>query len=224
MSDLPYEIISTGSHGNAVLLNDYILVDCGVSYKALQPYIKALRLVLLTHAHGDHFNRATIRRLAYERPALRFGGGAWLAQALIESGVGKDRIDILSTGRSYRYGDDKVIPVPLQHNVPNQGYKIHFGSGKKAIYATDTSTLAGITAKDYDLYMIEANYEDEEIVKRIHDKVKGGEYAYEINAVQNHLSKEKCDEWIYKNIGSNGVYIYMHQHQEPGRTSNNEQT
>lgn len=82
------------------------------------------------------------------------------------------------------------------------------------IYATDTGTLAGITAKDYDLYLVEANYEDEEIAQRIHDKEKSGEYAYERSAMVNHLSKARCDAWIYQNIGSKGEYIYMHTHRE----------
>lgn len=33
-----YNIISTGSDGNATILEDFVLVDCGVPYKALEPY------------------------------------------------------------------------------------------------------------------------------------------------------------------------------------------
>lgn len=46
------EIISTGSKGNAVILNGSILIDCGVSSRKLEPYAKKLKLVLLTHVHG----------------------------------------------------------------------------------------------------------------------------------------------------------------------------
>ena len=42
------KVISTGSKGNAVLLNDEILIDCGVPFRELEPYCKGLRLVLLT--------------------------------------------------------------------------------------------------------------------------------------------------------------------------------
>ena len=34
-----YNIISTGSDGNATILEDFVLVDCGVPYKALEPYL-----------------------------------------------------------------------------------------------------------------------------------------------------------------------------------------
>lgn len=208
-----YNIISTGSKGNAVIIEDIILIDCGVSFKALKPYYKNIKLVLLTHIHGDHFKKATIKRLAAERPSLRFGCGRWLAQALVDCGVPKRNIDILDADKMYGYGVCNVIPVSLTHNVPNQGYKIHFGAAGKLIYATDTNNLNGITARDYDLYMIEADYEDTEIQERIRAKESAGEYAYEYDVLKNHLSKQKADDFIYANIGAKGEYIYMHCHE-----------
>ena len=47
-----YTIISSGSQGNAVILNDFVLVDCGVPYKQIAPYVSQLKLVLLTHIHS----------------------------------------------------------------------------------------------------------------------------------------------------------------------------
>ena len=47
-----YNIISTGSDGNATILEDFVLIDCGVPYKALEPYVTKLKLVLLTHTKG----------------------------------------------------------------------------------------------------------------------------------------------------------------------------
>ena len=43
-----YNIISTGSQGNAVVIERKILVDCGVSFKALAAECRTLKLVLLT--------------------------------------------------------------------------------------------------------------------------------------------------------------------------------
>ena len=53
-----YNIISTGSKGNAIVLNKIILLDCGVPFRELKDVYKDLKIVLLTHAHGDHFNGA----------------------------------------------------------------------------------------------------------------------------------------------------------------------
>ena len=55
--DMEYNIISTGSKGNAVVINDVILIDCGVSFRALKDVYKNIKIVLLTHIHSDHFSR-----------------------------------------------------------------------------------------------------------------------------------------------------------------------
>lgn len=91
---------------------------------------------------------------------------------------------------------------------------MHLSGGEKLIYATDTNNLNGITAMNYDLYMIEADYEDEEIKKRISEKKANCEYAYEVQVLKNHLSKQKADDFITRNIGPKGKFIYMHQHKE----------
>lgn len=210
MSKVKFEILSTGSKGNAVIIENSILIDCGVPFKLLEKHIKPLKLVLLTHIHSDHFNKTTIRRLAQERPTLRFACGEWLVPALVECGVSKNRIDPLKMRKSYDYGLVKVFPFPLIHNARNCGYSLYF-SDKKLIYATDTNSLDGIEAKGFDLYMIEANYKEDEIRERIAQKELNGQYAYERRVLKYHLSKEKADAFIFNNI-EHGEYIYMHTH------------
>jgi len=208
-----YNIIATGSDGNAVVINDYMLIDCGVSFKALTDVKKQLKIVLLTHIHSDHFNPATIRRLAMERPTLRFACCDWLLPVLIGCGVQKKNIDLLKVGKIYNYGAFKISPVKLYHDVDNCGWRIFVGS-EKAIYITDTTTVQGITAKDYDLYLIEANYSEPEIQERIKAKEVLGQYIYEYRVLRTHLSKEECDQWLLENIGENSEYVYIHQHKE----------
>lgn len=213
MSKIPYHIISTGSVGNATVINRFILVDCGVNFKALEPFYRDLKIVLLTHIHTDHFQKTAIRILAQMRPTLRFACGRWLVKPLLECGVATQNIDVLEPNIIYNYGLCNIIQVPLHHNVQNCGWKIHFPIGK-VIYATDTNDMKGVIARDYDLYLIEANYDEEEIRERIREKQANGEYAYELQVLHNHLSKEKCDEWISRNIGRKGEFVYMHCHRE----------
>lgn len=210
-----YNIISTGSQGNAIVLNNIILLDCGVPFKELKKVYKDLRLVLLTHEHGDHFNKTTIRKLAAERPTLRFACCSWLVSELLQCGVSIHNIDVLAIGVIYDYKTFKVSPVKLYHDVDNAGWRV-FIDGEKAIYMTDTVTLEGITAKDYDLYLIEANYITEELEERIRAKEAAGEYVYEYRVKKVHLSKEKADEWLLENVGENSEAIYVHQHIEKG--------
>lgn len=208
-----YNIIATGSSGNAVVINDNILIDCGVSLRALACVKRALNVVLLTHAHSDHFNKTTIHNLAAERPVLRFACCEWLVPHLLECGVSARNIDRLEVGKIYDYGAFKVSPVKLYHDIPNCGWRVFIGE-EKAIYMTDTATLEGITAKGYDLYLVEANYSGEGIDERIKAKEESGEYVYEYRVLKTHLSKEKCDAWLLENMREGSVYEYLHGHRE----------
>ena len=211
-----HNIISTGSQGNAVVLNDCILIDCGVSFKALKEVYKDTKIVLLTHCHSDHFNPTTISMLARERPTLRFACCEWLVADLVGCGVSQRNIDVLEIGKIYDYKAFKVSPIKLYHNVPQCGYRVFFG-GKKAIYATDTHTLDGIKAKDYDLYMIEANYTDDDLQERINAKLEAGEFSYELNVANRHLSKEQADTFLLENMGENSNFVYLHGHVDKGK-------
>lgn len=207
-------IISTGSKGNAVVINKNIMVDCGVSFKRLEGVYKDLQLILLTHIHCDHFNKTTIKKLANERPTLRFVCCEWLVKDLVDSGVNPKNIDILEPNKSYILGKVIIItPVELYHNVDNCGYKIQIGD-KRIFYATDTYSLEGISAKDYDLYLVEANYTEEEIKNRIESKKQTHQYIYEYDAMENHLSKEKVDEWLMENMKESSEVMYLHKHAE----------
>lgn len=209
---MTYDIVGTGSKGNAVVINQHILIDCGVSFKSVKPYLKDIKLVLLTHRHFDHFNKRTISTVASERPTMRFACGGWMVQDVVECGVRKSNIDILTVNTVYNYGLFKIEPVRLVHDVPNFGYKIYSG-GERLMYATDTNSLDGVEAKDFDLYMIEANYTEQDLIERIRVKQSEGIFPYEVNVKDNHLSKEKADDFIYRNIGNNGSYVYLHTHE-----------
>lgn len=203
-----YKIINSGSDGNAVLINGEILIDCGVSYKKISDYTKKLKIVLLTHIHCDHFNESTISMLAIKRPGLRFACGEWLKDKLIACGVAQKNIDILTFEQLYDYGLFKLSIFELFHDVPQCGYKI-FANGKKLIYATDTKTLDGVEAKDYDIYLIEANYENEE---ELMGRAVTSDYAERVK--NTHLSKEYAVDWLIKNMSDSSIFEFMHQHKE----------
>lgn len=203
-----YKILNSGSDGNCTLINDIVAIDMGVSYKLLTPHVEKLRLVLLTHAHSDHFNKATIRRLAKDRPTLRFGCCEWLVQELINCGVDRSNIDVYEVGLFYDYKLFKLMPVKLYHDVPNCGYRVFYGD-EKLIYATDTYTLDGIKAIEYDYYLIEGNYQDEEELSS-----RAINNYYESRVKKTHLSKEYARNWLLENMGLNSVYCWMHEHKE----------
>jgi len=169
----------------------------------------------------DSFRPETVRALHWERPALRWGCCEWMVPHLIEAGVDRRVIDVMEFERPGRsgaviYSHLAIIkPECLFHNVPNCGWHIWFGE-EKLFYATDTGTLDGIEAKDYDLYMIEANHTQAEIEERIREKEAAGEFIYETAAQQNHLSREQALEWLARNMGQQSRYVFLHQHKDRG--------
>lgn len=210
-----YKILETGSSGNATIVEDIILIDCGVSFKKLQPYYEKLKLVLLTHIHSDHFNKATIKKLASLRPTLRFGCREWLVQDLVNCGVDTRNIDIYDTICNFEYGKDFYIAnFNLQHDVPNSGYMISMND-KKYFYATDTCSLENVEAKDFDMYFIEGNYEDKaELERRKQKHIENGEFYYEDRVEKTHLSQVQATEWLMKNMSKKSQFIFMHEHKE----------
>ena len=199
-------------------LGGEILIDCGVPYKKIAQVVPTLKLVLLTHRHSDHFATATIKRLHRERPSLRFGCCEWMVPYLVSAGVSPAVIDIYAPlfGCVYAYDNHRILvsPFSLVHDVENCGYKITLDR-KQILYATDTGTLDHITAKAFDLYLIEANHTEEELAARINRKTESGEYVYEYRVEGTHLSRESADAWLAMNAGRDSKVIYLHQHKEP---------
>jgi len=201
-----YQVVSSGSKGNCVIYHNTIAVDMGVPYKTIATYKNSLQLVLLTHVHGDHLNLSTIKKLAFERPTLRFACGEFLKKHL----QGIKNIDVIEVGKIYDYGSFKISPIQLYHDVPNFGYRI-FKDETKIIHATDTAHLEGITAKDYDLYCIESNYNEDTIFDSIERKKENGEFAYQVGAIKSHLGEQQARDFIFKNRGAHSKVVRLHE-------------
>ncbi len=201
-----YRVISTGSKGNAVIYNDNILVDCGVSFAKLKQHIAKLQIVLLTHVHGDHLNITTLKRLQSERPTLRVGCCVWLSPMLSEL----NNIDVYDIGKTYNYGTLKVSPVKLYHDVENCGYRLFVGD-YKIFHATDTAHLQGITAKGYDLYAVEANYDEEKAERALKIAEKTGEFCHARGSIETHLSTRQAWDFIQANKKETSEILELHQ-------------
>ena len=201
------KVISSGSEGNAVIYDNAIMVDCGVTLKSLNDVKRSLKIVLLTHQHGDHLKLRTLQRLQAERPTLRIA----CADFLLERLEGLNNIDVLQVGRLYDYGAFKVSPVKLYHDVPNVGWRIFLNSGQKIFHATDTAHLEGISAKGYDLYAIEHNYCEEYIQQAIEEARANGEYTHAYGNINTHLSIQQARAFIEANRKESSEVLELHK-------------
>lgn len=200
------KVISSGSHGNCVVYHNSIMVDLGISYKAIEPIKNNVQLLLLTHEHSDHMNISAIKKLCFERPSLRVGCGEFMLKHL----DGIKNIDVYESGKVYDYGAFKISPITLYHDVKTFGYRI-FKDDYKIIHITDTAHLEGITARDYDIYAIESNYDDENIEERIKQAEISGEYAYQKNSINSHLSQKQAKDFIFKNKKESSKIVRLHE-------------
>lgn len=208
-------VLKTGSKGNCVILDGRIAIDMGVTYKTIEPYVRDLQLVILTHVHSDHFKRSCIHKLAKERPGLRYACGNWMVPYLIMEKVSPRKIDVIpdDTWMNYEGLGVRVKQQPTMHDVPNCCWHVDV-NGERAFYATDTGSLEGIQAKDYNLYLIEANRSREELERTIKEKRDREEFVYEYRVIGTHLFEEQAREFIANNANERSEYVFLHQHRE----------
>lgn len=201
-----HNVISSGSTGNAVLYHDCVLVDCGVPFSKIEPFLKQISLVLLTHKHKDHLNMRTLKRIQWERPAVRIG----LPEHLITEISELNNVDVYKIGKVYDYQLFKLSPFQLYHDVPNVGYRI-FKDNHKIFHATDTAHLNGITAKNYDLYAIEHNYDEEKLKHAKEICYYTGEFTHAFGSEQTHLSWQQARAFIEANKKETSQILELHK-------------
>lgn len=214
---MKYEIVNTGSDGNLTIIDDWIALDMGVPFYKVEPYAKGLALVLLTHTHGDHFRKKTVRKLAQMRPTLKWVCRDWMVGPLREQGVDVRNIHVLPADQWQYYAAPirlMVCPFDTRHNVPNCGWKLWKGDNDSLFYATDLGDLEGIEAKGYTTYLLEANHTEAEIEQAVAEAMEKGEFTYRTRAAENHLSYEQAVDWLTENMGPKSEWVPMHGHKE----------
>ena len=212
-------IIASSSAGNCYIYFDDLMLDIGVPYNKIKPYIQQIKFILLSHQHTDHLNIKTLQKVIYENPKIKICCGFFLVDKLVNANIPKKNIFVLELDKSYIIGDYVITPCMAIHDISNFGYKIHnTKTNFKVFHISDTSEIDHIQAIGYDLYAIEGNYEtDEELYKKIKQDDEQGKYSHYRRVLQTHLSQLQAINWLDKNNTNGGKYIFIHQHLEKGK-------
>lgn len=214
--ELQFKILSSSSDGNCLIFNKYMAIDMGITFKQLKPYLKNLKVILLTHCHSDHFNKTTIKKLAFEKPTLKWVCREWLVNDLVNLKVPKKNIYVLKDKKTYDLGLFEVTPIETYHDVPNTSYKVNF-KPITMYYATDTSKLNYLDClKGLDYYFVENNYSNEELEQRIKKKEETGEFAYEYRVKETHMAAEEVNSFLIEMMTKDSKFVYCHQHKDKG--------
>ena len=207
---MKYKIIGSSSKGNAIIVEDRFLLDCGVAFTKLKSYLKDIKLIFISHVHKDHLFPTTIKKIAYDYPTIKFlTGSEEVVKKLVEYGIKKTNIYILNQSKWYDLGLVKVKLEPLIHDTPNYALLLEYRA-KKCLYVVDTASVENIEAKNYDLYLIESNYK-EDILKKHLQECEDEDRIYLERVPHTHLSYENANDFLLNNMGANSEYCYIHQ-------------
>ena len=195
-----YKIISTGSKGNCVIIND-VMVDCGVPFSKIKSELYTIKYLLFTHVHTDHMKIQTIQQVAENFPRITMIGNYETHDVFNCNIIANAGFDVVTD-------DYTFTPFECVHDVVCYGYTWDF-EGNKIIYATDTSTLENAPAGKYDFLFLESNH-DEYKLEQVKHEQRGGYNPYVSG--KRHLSTQQAKAFYYLNRkDTDSQFIELHQ-------------
>lgn len=48
-----YNIIGSSSNGNCILIEDILMLDCGISYSKIKDYLSKVKLIFISHCRSS---------------------------------------------------------------------------------------------------------------------------------------------------------------------------
>lgn len=196
-----YEIISTGSRGNCVIVND-VMIDCGVPFKQIKDYLYDIKYLLLTHIHSDHIKYATLENIKKQFPKIQIIGNHEVHQVYGVHTIANADYPIMTN-------DYIFTPFLCPHDVLTYGYVWTYNN-LKILYATDTSSMDHAPDEKFDYIFLESNHDEnkiEAILQRPHD------FGYNAYAgAKRHLSTQSARLFYYTHRKDrNSQFIELHQ-------------
>ena len=215
---MKYKIIASSSKGNCIVVEDFVVLDIGVPYVKIKPYLHNVKLIFISHKHKDHLLPATVKQIAFNYPTIKYVcniDDKDLIKILVKQGVRTKNIYGLKQNKEYTLNKMLIMKLqPLVHDVMNSSFQMRY-KGKTLIYITDTGNVNDIEAKGFDNYLIESNYKDEEELDRLiqQDYDDGKEFSHYERVRETHLSQEQALEFLKKNMKENSEFTFIHGHE-----------
>lgn len=217
-------IIGTGSSGNAILIDNSILIDCGLSFKVLKESLSKVHKIFITHRHKDHLNLSVLRQIQKHFPYLL--KNIYINQDTYEYITNKDpnnfeninfniitkddNFNIKIKGKNYN-----VRIINLYHDVENYGFIFTNEKNETLLYSTDTATMKDAPDELFDYILLEGNYDEDSLIENI--KSMDASISYRACRNLRHLSVQKFEEFILTHSHKNTVAYQLHESGEYGR-------
>ena len=201
------KVISSGSSGNAYIVNDgdtTILLDCGVPVgdiqKACNFNLNGIDCCLLSHEHGDHSKSAN--KLA--KRGINIVMHPETAKAIHAEG---HRIRTLKNKESIEVGTFKIMAFDLVHDCPNLGFLLlSMKTHEKLVYITDTA-YCRYKFKNLTHIMIEANNDKDILRQNAKDMVIPESLRGRI--IETHMEINTTIEFLKANYSKALQRVYL---------------
>lgn len=198
---IDYNIIGTGSSGNAVRIEN-IMFDCGIPYNKMKEDLYKVDTLLLTHSHGDHIKASTFEKIKTDFPMIEVYGNADVAYQY-------DVDKVIGTYPFTLKGGRTILPFDGVHDVPVTGYIVQM-KGLNILYMTDTAKVEPPEDIPLDYVFLESNFDERKLREQSKKYKRHGYDPY--LSVTRHLSTQKCKEFYFLHRrNAESVLIELHQ-------------
>lgn len=179
------KVISSGSSANGYIIegkDEALIVELGCKFddyvKALNYDTKKIVGCIVSHRHGDHIRKDTLREF------LKYGIKVYANDDVRELHEG-----VLPLEPILQIGGFKIRHFDLIHNVPNTAYVIDIANGTRLLFATDTERIPKIV-KGVNVALVEANYGEDVLVD---NAIEGIENRSQFDF---HQSIDRCIDYL----------------------------
>lgn len=193
---LKLKVYGTGSKGNSYELSNNgssLLLDIGV--KKTTYNFRNVKGILISHYHQDHVGAVRNIKDYYK--------GKYYSN--------RETLDVLPILDTYKVEITEyepvnienytVIPFEVNHDVINYNYLIKDNiSNMKILYMTDLSNINDFQFKDIDVFIVEANYNEDEVD---YEDMKTQ------RLIQTHSSLQETTQFLLNNININTKKIFL---------------
>lgn len=205
VSSITYQILTTGSKGNAILI-DNILIDAGLTTKKLKTLVSFddIEHVFVSHKHSDHFDKPLIRAFITNGTQVYLPEG--VREKLDEEGKldwrEYDNVHAIPDNCEFECGDYHVTAVPQKHwDIVNYAYVLTKGD-ERYLYSTDLDTLEPSDLGEglyglgkFDIIFLEGNYDEEWLREYIVSGVSLLDDGFDFET----LTSDELNKWVRKN-------------------------
>ncbi len=215
-------VLASGSRGNSAVVSSAstrILVDAGISCRETFKRLRAagddphsLAAIVITHEHSDHVYGLAVLAKKLKVPVFMTGSThqAWARALRDENGELPvlERLEVFSSGHSFRIGDIEVTPFTIPHDAADPVGFTFRAEGVKAGFATDLGYVPA-SVRDHlrgcDVLLIESNHDVE--------MLRVGPYPWSVKqrvmSRVGHLSNEALAEFFLTDYDGGAAYVVL---------------